>query len=506
MRVSLVPVLLLLAAVAARSQDAGPLRFEVHLATGASSRQVSGRLLVFMTDAKGDVTTINNGFGGMLGVDKTYTAAQEVNGLAPGRSVMFDPDILAFPAPLSSAPAGSWQAIALLDVDHSLARSEQGPGDITSEVVRLPEVDLAHAGTVTLTLSRVSPARSRASMSGVHQVSFTSPLLSRYWGRPIEMRATIVLPLGPGKSYPAVYRVPGFGSDDSDGWAAAPALQAGMQIGTIPRMAHVFLDPETALGHVEYANSVNNGPWASALTREFIPFLERRFHLVASAKARFLTGHSSGGWSTLWLQVNYPEFFNGTWSTGPDPVDFRSFCGADLASGHPENVYRKADGSLRNIVRMAGHDVMSYRDFAQYEAVTGEYGGQMSSFEAVFSPRGADGRPMPLFDRGTGVVDLSVARAWRAYDIHRVLQAGGAALIKKLRGKVRITVGGEDNFHLEEAVTLLNDYLKSKHSDAVVEIVPGRDHMNLYFGGLEDRILQWMGKRWTDSRKQRVRS
>jgi hypothetical protein len=150
---------------------------------------------------------------------------------------------------------------------------------------------------------------------------------------------------------------------------------------------------------------------------------------------------------------------------------------------------------------MAGRDVMSFPAFARYEMVAGDYGGQMASFEAVFSPRGADGRPMPLFNRRTGDVDPGVAKAWRAYDIRCVMQAGGPSLLRKLRGKVRITVGAEDNFHLNEAVALLKDYLKSVHSDAVVEIVPGRDHMNLYEGGLEDRILKWMGRRWTESRE-----
>lgn len=504
MRLKLVPFIVLALAASACAQDAGPLRFNIDLAPGISTGPVSGRLLVFMTNAKADLDTINNGFGGMSGVNKTYTAAQEITGLASGETVTLDPDVLAYPAPLSAAPAGSWLVMALLDADHSFARSEQGPGDISSKVVRLENLDPAHAGILKLTLARVVPPHPTVTEAGVESVSFVSPRLSHFWGHPIAMRATIVLPRGSGTAtrYPAVYHVPGFGSDDSDAWGAGPALQARMQIGRLPKMAHVFLDPQTALGHVEYANSVNNGPWGAALTREFIPYLEKRFHLVSSPKGRFLTGHSSGGWSTLWLQVNYPDFFNGTWSTGPDPVDFRSFCGADLASGHPENVYRKRDGSLRNLVRMAGQEVMSYQDFARYETVAGEYGGQMSSFEAVFSPRGPDGRPMPLFDRRTGDVDPGVANAWRAYDIHRVLQAGGPPLIKKLRGKIRISVGAEDNFHLEEAVVLLKDYLKSLKSDALVEIVPGRDHMSLYGGGLEDRILNWMGERWKASSKE----
>jgi hypothetical protein len=45
-----------------------------------------------------------------------------------------------------------------------------------------------------------------------------------------------------------------------------------------PRMLHVFLNAKCALGHHEFADSVNNGPWGAALTREFIPALEAKFH------------------------------------------------------------------------------------------------------------------------------------------------------------------------------------------------------------------------------------
>ena len=90
-----------------------------------------------------------------------------------------------------------------------------------------------------------------------------------------------------------------------------------------PRLLYVYLNAQFPLGHHEFADSVNNGPWGKALTTEFIPQLEAKYGAAATPAGRFLTGHSSGGWSSLWLQVNYPEFFGGVWSTAPDPVDFR---------------------------------------------------------------------------------------------------------------------------------------------------------------------------------------
>ena len=98
-------------------------------------------------------------------------------------------------------------------------------------------------------------------------------------------------------------------------------------------MVHVFLDASFTTGHHVFADSVNNGPWGRALTEEFIPHLEKQFRLIPKTSARFLTGHSSGGWSTMWLEVNYPDVFGGTWSTSPDPVDLHSFTGIDVTPG-----------------------------------------------------------------------------------------------------------------------------------------------------------------------------
>ena len=90
-------------------------------------------------------------------------------------------------------------------------------------------------------------------------------------------------------------------------------------------MIHVMLDPSCRTGHHVFADSANNGPFGRALVEELIPHIEARFRGLGKPAGRFLTGHSSGGWSSLWLQTTYPDFFGGTWSTAPDPVDFRDF-------------------------------------------------------------------------------------------------------------------------------------------------------------------------------------
>src|SRR5208282_6505925 len=121
-----------------------------------------------------------------------------------------------------------------------------------------------------------------------------------------------------------------------------------------PEIVRVYLDGMLPSGHHVFADSLNNGPWGSALVQELIPALEKQFALIAAPRARLLGGHSSGGWSSLWLQITHPDFFGGTWSTGPDPVDLRSFTGVDVTPGSTDNFYRKADGSPRMLMRMGG--------------------------------------------------------------------------------------------------------------------------------------------------------
>jgi hypothetical protein len=137
------------------------------------------------------------------------------------------------------------------------------------------------------------------------------------------------------------------------------------------------------------------------------------------------------------------------------------------------------------------------------EEVLGEYGGQMASFEWVFSPRGQDGRPMQLFNRKTGALNPAVTEAWQKYDIRRKLAREWKTLEPKLRGKIHVFCGSEDTFHLEEAASMLCDFLKSVKADATCEIIPGRDHMNLYRReekhypeGLQQRIAVEMEARY----------
>jgi len=451
---------------------------------------VSGRLLIFMTKSDKPLNMINLDF---TNPNAVWVAAAEISDLQLKHEVDLDADRLAFPGGFSTAPAGDYQVMALLDPDHSYTYfNSPGDGDIYSAVVKAS----MPSNETNLTLSKVISARKTSIPANVRIVEFESPMLSKFWGRPIKMQASVVLPPSYDKStalrYPVVYNIHGYGGDHLSPLGGVPAMTKEMTDGTMPKMIYVYLNAHCPMGHHVFADSVNNGPWGTALVKEFIPYLEKQFRMDAKSSGRFLTGHSSGGWSTLWVMITHPDFFGGTWSTSPDPVDFRSFTGPDITKLPAQSLYADASGKEYNLVRFNGMPVMSVRQYVMQERVLGYYGGQFASFEAVFSPKGDDGQPMPVADRETGKINVDGAKAWEQYDISRVLHDNWATLGPKLKGKIHIAVGTADTFHLDEPVRLLDAELKKLGSDARIEYIEGRDHFNLYQGGLRERFAREM--------------
>jgi S-formylglutathione hydrolase FrmB len=264
-------------------------------------------------------------------------------------------------------------------------------------------------------------------------------------------------------------------------------------------MLYVVLDPSCRLGHHVFADSANNGPYGRALIEELIPHIENKYRAVGAAGARFVTGHSSGGWSSLWLQTTYPDQFGGVWSTAPDPVDFRDFQRIDLTRTGA-NMFTDERGERRPIARRNKKPVLFYKGFSDMEVVMG-HGGQLASFEAVFSPRGTDGKPRLLWDRSTGAVDAEVAKSWERYDIRLTLERNWKTLGAKLGGKLHVYMGEEDTFYLEGAAKLLRESLKTLGSDAVVELFPGKNHGTLMDKAMRERIAREMAaayRRWRD--------
>lgn len=449
----------------------------------------SGRLFVLVTDGSRSLDVIRPNF---MNPNAVYVAAVEVSHIGQGRSAELRSDAVCSPRKLSSLPAGEYQAMAILDNDWNFGyRFNMDGGDLYSDVVKFT----IPSPKISLTLKKVAVQKKVQLPQNVEVVEMESAKLSEFWGRSVKMQASVMLPPSYQKGdskYPVVYHVHGFGGNHLYAIRQMRQFTKEMESGQRPEMIYVFLNGYCPLGHHVFADSANNGPWGTALVKELIPHLENKFRMDAKPQGRLLTGHSSGGWSTLWIMISHPDFFGGVWSTAPDPVDFRNFTGPNLSHYPPQNMYKNKQGKDYNLVRVRGQNVMSLEQFVIQERAFGRFGGQFASFEAVFSPKGRDGQPMPLFCRDTGIIDPVVQKAWEKYDIALVLRRNWQKLGAKLQGKIRIIIGTEDTFHLNEAVVLLEDVLKELKSDAVIQYIEGGDHFNIYQNNLANRIAQEM--------------
>ncbi len=150
-----------------------------------------------------------------------------------------------------------------------------------------------------------------------------------------------------------------------------------------------------------------------------------------------------------------------------------------------------------------GEWVRTIKEYAQGEVAKRDFGGQFASFDAVFSPRDIDGRPLKMFDRETGVINPKVRNSWRKYDIVLTIKENWSELKDKLKGKLHVYVGTYDTFRLEGAVLLAKEDLKKLGSDAEIVIVEKRTHGSimaphekLWPKGLITAIHQKMWAQW----------
>jgi enterochelin esterase-like enzyme len=452
---------------------------------------VSGRLLIFLKQGSGDKEVSTSEFH----LQDTWVAAEEVHDLAPGSAVEVDADQFAFPKAFSALTAGTYEAQAVLDVGHNYNYKERVPQDWISAVALLAGWKPGTGAEPVLTLDRhpqEDAARAaafaklkEAATADVAQLEeFESPLLSRFWGHPVKIRAWVILPPTYGthatEIYPTAYWTHGFGGDLDGGLVSGLRIYERMKQAKMPPMIWVMLDESIAQGTHEFADSVNNGPWGAALTTEFIPHLESKYRMDAKVTGRLLNGHSSGGWATLQLQVNYPKVFGGTWSTSPDPSDFHDFTNIDLYAANA-NAYRRADGSAIPVFRDHDKVVATFEQFARLENVIGPYGGQMASFEWVFSPKGPSGAPLEMFDRQTGQVHPEVVAYWHDhYDLAHIATATWGERGADLRGRIHLIVGTADTFYLDGAAHKFEAVLTGLGGDPHFTYLPDRTHFDLY--------------------------
>lgn len=494
----------------AQVSSPSPQHLFFRVTLGVQQQAVSGRLLILLKPG----TKLADVQVSEFHPSSVYVAAKEVSYWKPGESVDIDTDSIAYPTGFSNIKPGDYVAQAVLDTGHKFPYYGRVEGDLQSAPIALAHWTPGEGAEPVLTLSeavhpptrpwlspKLSAAQKQAIMSAVHPLDVNSAVLTEFWGRPMDVRGWVLVPPGydahAKRRYPTVYWTHGFGGTLQRIRFWTGMIYQRMLDGKMPPMIWVFLDEASPRGTHEFADSVNNGPWGTALTTEAIPALERQYRMDAKPNGRFLQGHSSGGWATLWLQVTYPNVFGGTWSTSPDPSDFHDFTGVNLYAPNA-NVYTKPDGTPYPLVRDHGKVMATFEDLTKLEDVLGQYGGQIRSFDWVFSPRGQGGRPIPMFNHATGAVNPAVVAYWQKnYDIAYRMKQQWPVIGKELRGKVHVYVGTADTFYLDGAAHKLDAVFQSLHANEHFTFIPNRTHFDLYTVGndrlgLLDEITQQM--------------
>jgi S-formylglutathione hydrolase FrmB len=502
-RVILITALVALALTDSRAQvaPAAPLRFEVTVAQGLIPSPQNGRLFVVVSRAGSPEPRLSMG---ETGLDAPPMFARDVSNFGPGVAGVIDEKAAAFPVEdLAHLPAGDYYVQALFDSNIDL-KSVNSPGNLYSAVKKM-RLDARGGGAVKLELTnKLPPEELPAETDYVKFVKIQSDLLTKFHGRPIYLRAGVVVPRDfdkePSRKYPLRVQVGGYGSRFTDArrmMAEGSGFRRAWLADDAPRMVLVHLDGDGPFGDCYQVNSDNNGPYGDAITQELIPYVENKFRCVGQPYARVLTGGSTGGWVSLALQVFYPDFFNGTWSGFPDGVDFRAFQLIDIYAD--DNAYVNKHGFERPSARdLNGDTQFTIRHECQMENVMGQAdswtmsGQQWGAWNATYGPRGADGRPAALWDPKTGKINRDCVEHWKRYDLRLVMEQNWKTLGPKLKGKITIWVGEADNYFLNNAVHMLDAFLSKADPPYGGKIIYGAGKGHGWMALSERQILDEM--------------
>jgi hypothetical protein len=437
-----------------------------------------------------------------------------VDGWKPGEPLAIGDNAQGYPrASLKDVPPGEYTIQAVLNVYETFHRLDGktvklapdrgegqqwnlAPGNLFSKP-RTVHIGPA-AQPITVSLDEIiPPIAAEPDTKYVRHIRIQSALLTKFWGRPVFLSAVVLVPEGydthPKSHYPLIifhdHFVSGFNDfretppdpelkpDYSDRFHLAGYNRIQQQEAYKNYQAWIAPDsPRVLIVKLQHANpyyddsyavnSANLGPYGDAIESELIPAIERQFRGIGQGWARFVYGGSTGGWESLAVQIFYPEHYNGAFVACPDPVDFRAYGTVDLYKD--ENMFY-IQGANKRVEQPAmrdylGHTLISVRDNVAYEAALGDHGRsgeQFDIWQAVYSPTGEDGYPQPIFDKRTGAIDHRTAGYWREhYDLDAILQRDWLTSGPKLQGKLHIYVGSDDTYFLNDAVYLMEDFLK----------------------------------------------
>jgi len=487
---------------------------------------LDGRLLLLLSNDKSDEprNQINdtplsqNVFGVTL------------DGAKPGSVVTVDDSAAGYPhAHLSELPAGTYSVQAVFNLYETFHMADGrtiklapdrgegqhwniAPGNLYSKPFSITiGANGKPTSDVDVALSEVIPPIAPIPDSEfIRRIRIQSTLLTKFWGRPVYLSATVLVPAAfdqhPDARFPLMlfedhfndafseFRTtppdPNLKPDYSERFHLAGYNHIQQQEAynfyqtwiakDYPRFLVVKIQTANPFYDDSYAvDSANLGPYGEAIETELVPAVEKKFRAIGQGWARFLYGGSTGGWEAMAAQVFYPDHYNGAFIACPDPVDFHAYTTVDLYKD--ANAYTMA-GANKEIEQPSmrdylGRTLISQRGVNQYEAALGDHGRsgeQYDVWQAVFSPIGPDGYPAHIFDKQSGAIDHTVAEYWHDhYDLTAKLQREWPELQPKLDGKLHVYVGSDDTYMLNDAVYLLQDFLDKANPPAHAEIAYG---------------------------------
>ena len=516
---------------ASTAQPPAPrLSFAISFPEAVSKTPLDGRLLLLLStnNSKEPRFQINED------LDTQQVFGMDVNGLKPGQAARLGADAFGYPLrTLGHVPPGEYWAQALLHRYETFHRADghtvklpmdrgegqqwhSAPGNLFSKLQKMT-LDPARKTAIRLELDQViPPIEPPKDTRYVKHVRIQSKLLSDFWGRPIHLGAHVLLPEGfeshPEARYPLVVfhghfsaNFTGFRETPPDPDLKpeySPRFKLEGYNRTVQEYAYAFYKewigpgfPRLIIVEIQHANpyyddsyavnSANLGPYGDAINFELIPFIEREFRCIGQGWARFLYGGSTGGWEALASQIFYPDLYNGCWAACPDPIDFRAYTVVNIYEH--QNAYY-AEDRWKRVARPGKRNYLgelsaTIEDMHHMELALGTHGrsgGQWDIWQAVYSPVGKDGYPKPIWDKLTGQIDRSVAEYWREhYDLGYILKRDWTKLGPKLAGKIHICVGEADNYYLNNAVYLVEEFLKSTTNPSYggyVDYAPRAEH------------------------------
>ena len=470
---------------AAPARASGRLSFEVSFPPGAHAGPITGRVFVMISRTSDREPRLQIGRNG------APFFGRDVEGLRPEQPAVIDATDLGSPvSSLTEIPPGDYFVQAMVNVYSEFKRADghvlwmhddqwegqhwnRSPGNLYSDVQKISVggPDAPPQVIKLITPRIIPPVDIPPDTSYVKRFKFQSPMLSKFWGRPIYLGAVVLLPRDYERqtiSYPVNYVQGHFSLAAPYGFDEQNEFSKAWMSDNFPRMIAVtFQHPNPYFDDSYAVNSVNVGPYGDAIMQELIPEVEKRFRIIREPYARILSGGSTGGWEAAALQIFHPDFFGGAYAYCPDSVTFSDVEGINIYED--ENAFYKIDGWRKiptaNSRKPDGQLVMTSEQRNHFELVNGtkgRSGEQIDIWSAVFGPIGKDGYFEPLFNKRTGEINREVANYWKEhYDLRYHLEKNWTTLGPKLIDKLYFYTGDVDTYYLNNSTKTLELWMKT---------------------------------------------